>query len=324
MPVMPNRIAGAIASPTNLTKLVTNFSRARFHVGGYWLGLLSGDAIEISVDQNTAEVITGDGPQGTKPSEVVVTGSVFTFSGALAANAVNLQSLSKLSDTVFDKNDGTNDAAYLGASLFVAKEKLPVKIAAINERTQSVSTAPVDILNLYEVEFTVEKVFQANGGEAGTIAFTAMVYQKVFSDGERYANGPGSAAGYIGDPAVVEVPELVWPDKIPVFLDAVNIASATSLVFTLSRNAKLATGQNLSNITIRDNNGTSPGTPTSTSGPTLTASTSTITFTYAAGTFTANSAYTATIPAGMFVSDIPNNTENILNIELKRRTTNGI
>ena len=325
MAVEPNRIGGAIASPANMTKLVGTFSRGSLFVNGVWVGRVSGDALEISVDQNTAEVITGDGPQGTKPSETVVTGSVFTFSGALAANAVNLQSLAMLSDTVFDKNDGTNDAAYLGASLFVAKQKLPVKIAAINESSQSVSVNPLDILNLYEVEFTVEKVFSANGGEANTIAFTAMVYQKVFTEGEKYPNGPGSAAGYLGDPAVVEVPELVWPDKIPVFLDGVNIASATALTFTLSRNAKLATGQTLSNITIRDANGTSPGTPTSTTGaPTSTASSNTFTHTYAAGTFDANSAYTVTIPAGMFVSDIPNSTDNIVNIELKRRTTNGI
>ena len=320
--ILPDKIGGVIATPTNTSLLFKNFSRVGLYVNGYKLGRVGSDAITIAVDQNTAEVVTGDGPQGTKPSEIVVTGSVFTISGSFAANAVNLQSLSQISDAVFDKNDGTNDAAYLGANLFVSKPKLPVKMVGIVESTQKPSTNPRDILNLYEVEFTTETIFQANGGESAVIAFTAMAYQKTFSDGEVYSDGPGSAAGYVGDPAVARVPAIVWPDRIPPFLDSVNIASATTLTFTLSRTAKLATGQTLAGITIRDANGTSPGTPTNTTGaPTTTASSQTFTHTYAAGTFTANSAYTVTIPAGLLIAD---NTDNTPNIELKRRTTNGI
>ena len=320
--LQPNKLAGVIAAPTNVTKFFSTFSRGSMYVNGLNLGNLSAEELSISPDQNTAEIITGDGPQGTKPSDIVVTGSVLTMTGALAANGVNLQSLAKLSDTVFDQNDGTNDAAYFGARLFVPKLKVPVKIVAINESLQRYSEAELDILNLYEVDFTVEKIFSVNGGEAQTIAFTAMVYQKVFAEGDLVTNGPGSAAGYLGNAQTAKVPEIVWPDFIPPFLDSVNIGSATTLVFTLSRAVKLKAGKTLSDITIRDSNGTSPGTPASTTtAPTLTASSATFTQTYAAGTFDANSSYTVTIPAGTFGAD---NDDNTANTEQKRRTTNSV
>ena len=323
MGIEPNRIAGVIATPRNATKLFRNLTQAKFFVNGEYLGELSGDALEIAPDQNTVEIITGDGPQGTKPSDIVVTGSVLTLTGALAASGVNIQSLSALSDSVFDKNDGTTDAAYFGASLFVPKKKVPVKIVAIDESIQSYSRRPQDIINLYEVDFTVEKIFSANSGEAQTLAFTGMVYQKIFTDGERYADGPGAAAGYVGPANIARVPEMVWPDKIPPFLDGVSIASATTMVFTLSRSAKLAAGKTMADITIRDSNGNNlTPSPTSTSGaPTTTTASATWTNTYAAGTFDSDSSYNIVIPAGTLISV---NDYDSPNIEQKRRTTNAI
>lgn len=324
MPIKPTKIAGVLGTPTETTKFFRNFTRGQLFVNGLGLGELSSDELTISPDQNTAEVITGDGPQGTKPSDIVVTGSVLTMTGAFSASGVNVQTLSQLSDTVFDQNDGNRDAGYLGANLFVPKTKVPVKIVAIDETLQRYSVREEDIINLYEVDFTIEKIFSANSGEAATVAFTAMVYQKIFDDGERINDGPGSAAGYWGQALIARVPKMDWPDKIPPFLNRVAITNATTLTFTLSRAAKLATGQNLSSITIRDDNGTSPGTPTNTQGPTLTASSATITQTYANGTFTANSEYTVTIPAGTLVSDIAGSTYIASNIEQKRTTENSI
>ena len=80
--------------------------------------------ITIAPDADTADVIAGDGPQGTKPQSTVTTGVIYTLTMAFAADGVNIETLSLLSHYIQKQDNDNNHAGYLGSQIFYKKTYL--------------------------------------------------------------------------------------------------------------------------------------------------------------------------------------------------------
>lgn len=214
--------SGLVAGPLGVVKVGFN---------GFDMGKTTSDAM-LDVVQNIKDIAYQQ--DGTMPADKVRTGIIYqlkvTFgeisTGLLAQIMNGFEAIT---------NDPLSDGAVLTRAMYQSQrdnEAAPLRIAKVDQNGVE-SDLDNDVMNFYVSIANVDgTLINAGADTQRGVAVTFDIYWLQFAGGPWGFEG---AFGYYGDPAIPNIPPVVWPDRVgPYILSASVDGLGTTVELTMN------------------------------------------------------------------------------------------
>ena len=285
---------GGVIQAGNSKLLLNGVGVVDVYFQGWYLGRTTGPTT-LNNDEDILELKYQQ--SGTKRADEVRTGQLYTVSTTLGDINTTLLKLLMSGFSSPVSNPATeDDAAILGRSLYVsrrASEGGVLKLAAV-DADGIASEAPEDIFTFYAAIPKLEQAilnWDAGSQRALPVSFDVYFHEFPATGGPWGVRG---AFGYYGDPATLDVPVAVWPDRQGPVLSSAEVTAATTLVLTMDQALAFQGGSYSDGVAVKINDSVFAE-PT---GVVIAGSVATATF--AAATFAAGDDVEVYIAGGVF------------------------